>query len=46
MPAAWHIATFIRVELLDTAPYQIDLTSNNPKIYARYVEPASECINQ
>jgi hypothetical protein len=46
MPAAWHIATFIRVELLDAAPYAIDLTSNDPKIYARYVEPAYECINQ
>jgi hypothetical protein len=44
-PAAWHISTFIRVELLDTAPYQIDLVSNDPKIYARYIEPAMECIN-
>ncbi|MBE7550219.1 MAG: pilus assembly protein [Anaerolineales bacterium] len=43
--AAWHISTFIRVELLDQAPYAIDLTGNDPKIYARYIEPAYECIN-
>lgn len=45
MPAAWHIVTFIRVELLDQSPYPISLTSNDPHIYARYIEPAKECIN-
>lgn len=42
---AWHIATFIRVELLDDASYPIELTTNDPHIYARYIEPATECIN-
>lgn len=46
MPAAFRISTFIRVELLNANPYAIDLVSNDPKIYARYIEPATECINQ
>jgi hypothetical protein len=43
-PVAYHISTFIKVRILDSAPYELDLTSNNPKVWAIYEGIATECL--
>jgi uncharacterized repeat protein (TIGR01451 family) len=38
-PAAFHISSFARVRIRDDSPYWIDLTSNDPKVWATYLGP-------
>lgn len=41
--AAWHISSFIKVRVIDSPSYNIDLASTNPTVWAVYLGPASEC---
>lgn len=43
---AFHISSFVKVKIIDSTPYNIDLDSGHdgdPNIYATYVGPATEC---